>query len=316
MGSYIEMGFQAICRPPRTTYEEDKIPNTMLIEGYGEIRRHPVSFPNSRGQKIIGSFYPPNEMPENPSCVIYLHGNASSQIEGTFLIPILVPLGISVLCFDFSGCGMSEGNYISLGLLEKDDVSGAIAHLLAKYRIKRFALYGRSMGAATCFFSIADNPFIECAVADSPFASLPQLISEIVQQYHVPGFMSSFLTWIISGKTKELVGFDVRDCVPIKYAPQCHVPIMIIHGQKDDFINCSHSRDLYDQYGCSRKEIRIVHGNHNSERPIQTVFEAVQFITNVLNVPFNLQADQIHIQIESAYNHFSNVQEMIDNYEQ
>jgi hypothetical protein len=31
-------------------------------------------------------------------------------------------MGINVFCFDFAGCGMSEGQYITLGVEETNDL--------------------------------------------------------------------------------------------------------------------------------------------------------------------------------------------------
>ena len=55
-------------------------------------------------------------------CVIYLHGNSSGRPETLQIVDLMIPLGVSVFTFDFSGCGMSEGEYISLGWHERDDL--------------------------------------------------------------------------------------------------------------------------------------------------------------------------------------------------
>jgi alpha/beta superfamily hydrolase len=38
-------------------------------------------------------------------------------------------MNITVFSFDFSGCGLSEGEYISLGWNEKDDLKTVIDYL-------------------------------------------------------------------------------------------------------------------------------------------------------------------------------------------
>jgi len=48
-----------------------------------------------------------------------LHGNSSSRLEALQFIKVLIPNGISVISFDFSGSGMSEGEYVSLGYYEQ-----------------------------------------------------------------------------------------------------------------------------------------------------------------------------------------------------
>ena len=40
-------------------------------------------------------------------CVIYLHGNSSSRVEGTSLIELLLPNDIALVLMDFAGCGHS-----------------------------------------------------------------------------------------------------------------------------------------------------------------------------------------------------------------
>ena len=55
-------------------------------------------------------------------CVIYLHGNSSGRPETLPIVDLMIPLGVSVFTFDFAGCGMSEGEYISLGWHERDDL--------------------------------------------------------------------------------------------------------------------------------------------------------------------------------------------------
>ena len=46
--------------------------------------------------------------------VIYLHGNSSSRIEGFRNAPDLLKNNINIVMFDFAGCGLSEGEYITL----------------------------------------------------------------------------------------------------------------------------------------------------------------------------------------------------------
>ncbi len=44
---------------------------------------------------------------------------------------MLLPENISVFAFDFSGAGLSDGDYLSLGYYEKADVSTVVDYLKA-----------------------------------------------------------------------------------------------------------------------------------------------------------------------------------------
>jgi hypothetical protein len=101
MVNYVKMGVNAIIRPHRSKYSEGQLPPFFNIPVLGRVPRQRVQFKNPRGLDIVGSYYAPPYQMEDFSCVLYLHGNASCQMEGIFLVPVFVPAGVSVLCFDF-----------------------------------------------------------------------------------------------------------------------------------------------------------------------------------------------------------------------
>lgn len=52
-----------------------------------------------------------------------------------------------VITFDFVGCGLSKGEYVTLGLNESKDLEGIINHVYKNYEYEDIYLWGRSMGA-------------------------------------------------------------------------------------------------------------------------------------------------------------------------
>ena len=44
--------------------------------------------------------------------VVYCHGNSGSRLDAMEAVKVLLPL-CSVFTFDFSGCGLSQGEYVS-----------------------------------------------------------------------------------------------------------------------------------------------------------------------------------------------------------
>jgi len=51
-----------------------------------------------------------------------MHGNSSSRLEALGSLSLVLSIGATLLTFDFAGSGMSEGEYVSLGVFEKDDL--------------------------------------------------------------------------------------------------------------------------------------------------------------------------------------------------
>ena len=88
-----------------------------------QVKRTDFDVKSSQGKKLQCSHFEHVETKQKKvPCVIYLHGNSSGRPEALPIVDLLLPLGISVLTFDFAGCGMSEGEYISLGWHERDDL--------------------------------------------------------------------------------------------------------------------------------------------------------------------------------------------------
>ena len=54
--------------------------------------------------------------------MIYLHCNAGSRVEALPLVKNLAINKISLFCFDFSGSGISDGDYVTLGSNETKDL--------------------------------------------------------------------------------------------------------------------------------------------------------------------------------------------------
>lgn len=109
--------------------------------------------------------------------------NTNFNIALPFVDQVLAR-GFNFCSFDFSGTGLSQGQYVSLGFYEKYDIKVVLDYLSSKFNIKSIYLWGRSMGAAATikFMSMINNPKksnkteldykIDGLILDSPFQSL------------------------------------------------------------------------------------------------------------------------------------------------
>lgn len=81
-----------------------------------------------------------------------------------------------VVAFDFRGCGNSDGKYLTLGFLEKNDLKAVIEYVEAKFGPRKWMIWGRSMGAVTAILYTAkfeqSSDRISGLVLDSPFSDL------------------------------------------------------------------------------------------------------------------------------------------------
>jgi pimeloyl-ACP methyl ester carboxylesterase len=102
-----------------------------------------------------------------------LHGNSGCRVEAYQVAKKVCDTGIPVVGFDFSGCGQSEGQYVTLGIKEKHDIRKMIQHLERTYKFKKFILWGRSMGAVASLMYMntwGRESRIKGLILDSPFS--------------------------------------------------------------------------------------------------------------------------------------------------
>jgi len=182
--------------------------------------------------------------------VIFLHGNASSRMEGLYQGEVLLEKGINVFAFDFSGSGMSEGEYISLGMHEKDDLKDIIDFVEKLPGVGNIGLWGRSMGAATAIMYMKDDPRVKVACFDSPFSDFPKLANEIAKKMiNLSDTILKMALQFMNKTIKDKANADIFQIVPIKNAPDVKIPGIFIHAESDEIVPLQHGLDLYKEYG-------------------------------------------------------------------
>jgi hypothetical protein len=122
----------AIIRPPRCNYSPANLGPKVFDFCGKTFERTDFELRNPRGLKIVCSMWGPIEKHRpNPilPCVIYMHGNSSARMEALPQLSTVLSLGATLMSFDFTGSGLSEGEYVSLGAYEKEDLKVRIQTL-------------------------------------------------------------------------------------------------------------------------------------------------------------------------------------------
>ena len=173
-----------VIRPPRSQYPSDS--DITLTQTYGGIPCKRMNFliKNEKNENLQCCLTTPANVEEGTKrpCVVYMHGNAGNKHEGNSYADVLLPLGLDLLAFDFSGCGNSEGQWVTLGWKEKDDLKAVLKHLNTLGKTSKVALWGRSMGGTTALmFDREQSPLpITSMVVDSAFADFSDVATNLV----------------------------------------------------------------------------------------------------------------------------------------
>eukprot|EP00549_Striatella_unipunctata_P004205 CAMPEP_0118698022 /NCGR_PEP_ID=MMETSP0800-20121206/14924_1 /TAXON_ID=210618 ORGANISM="Striatella unipunctata, Strain CCMP2910" /NCGR_SAMPLE_ID=MMETSP0800 /ASSEMBLY_ACC=CAM_ASM_000638 /LENGTH=491 /DNA_ID=CAMNT_0006597705 /DNA_START=101 /DNA_END=1576 /DNA_ORIENTATION=+ len=303
--SYFQMarlGYQelvnAIIRPPRADYKEEALGPPAFTFCGKRFTRTDFTLKTKRGLSLQCSHWEPVERTSDRiPVVIYMHGNSSARLEVLPQLSYLLSLGLAVFSFDFAGSGKSDGEYVSLGYYEREDLMCVIAHLRATNVVSTIALWGRSMGAATALMHGDRDPSIACMILDSPFADLTQLCEEMVEKgreqgINVPNVIVSVAIRMLQSSVKKQANFNIKQISPIAHADKCFIPALFIAGEHDDFIHKRHSAAIHGRYA-GDKNLIIVEGDHNSPRP-KFMFDSVSiFLQTCLQIP-NSWALKVH----------------------
>ncbi|KAF3451927.1 hypothetical protein FNV43_RR08023 [Rhamnella rubrinervis] len=285
----IEQFINFVIRPPRAEYNPDQYlwekDFTLAGRSY---KRQDLELSNARGHKLRCSHYLPSPFPEDSSlpCVIYCHGNSGCRADANEAAVILLPSNITVFTLDFSGSGLSDGDYVSLGWHERDDLKVVVSYLRGNKQISRIGLWGRSMGAVTCLLYGAEDPSIAGMVLDSAFSNLYALMMELVDVYKIrlPKFTVKMAVQYMRRVIERKAKFDIMDLNCLQVSPNTFIPTLFGHAKDDKFIQPRHSDLIYNSYA-GDKNIIYFDGDHNSSRP-QFYYDSVSiFFYNVLHPP-------------------------------
>lgn len=285
----IDQFINFVIRPPRAEYNPDQYlwEKDFTLAGR-KFNRRDLELRNARGHILQCSHYVPSPFPDDTPlpCVIYCHGNSGCRADANEAAVILLPSNITLFTLDFSGSGLSDGDYVSLGWHEKDDLKIVVSHLRSNQQISCIGLWGRSMGAVTSLLYGAEDPSIAGMVLDSAFSNLFDLMMELVDVYKIrlPKFTVKVAVQYMRRVIQKKAKFDIMDLNCMQVAPKTFIPALFGHAKDDKFIQSHHSDLIFKSYAGGKNIIKF-DGDHNSSRP-QFYYDSVSiFFYNILHPP-------------------------------
>ena len=150
----------------------------------------------------------------------------------------------NVLLIDQRAHGKSEGNTITFGILERQDVLSWVNYALERFGADtKIILYGISMGAATVLMAseleLPEN--VKGIIADCPYGSPLGIITHVAKDTPIP---SSLVAPFVRLGAHVFGGFDILETDAIQAVKNAQVPILVIHGEGDSFVPCDMSAPI------------------------------------------------------------------------
>lgn len=195
--------------------------------------------------------------------VICFHGYTSNGASYGSYVKFYIEQGFNVIMPDARAHGESEGKYIGFGVLDRKDAEKWI-----EYTISRFGsdvvifLHGVSMGGATVLMASGlDLPKnVKAIISDCAFTSAYNVFSHILKRdYHIPKFPIMNITEYM---TRKYAGFGYNDVNTLNEVAKTKIPILFIHGDKDDFVPLWMSEKNYEACNSEKNLLIIKDADH------------------------------------------------------
>ena len=200
---------------------------------------------------------------EDNRYIIMVHGKGSNKSRLYPQAREFDALGYNILLIDQRCAGDSEGEYYTYGLKESQDLQIWISYLVNKYPDSKICLYGFSMGAASVMmaagYQLSDT--VRCIVEESGFSSLKeQLVYVLKKDYRLTA--TSPVLKLVENRMKERFGMCFDDVSAKKCLEENEIPILFIHGEKDELVPFEMAKILYNHNKGEKKFYPLSEAGH------------------------------------------------------
>ena len=230
--------------------------------------KQPVSITSFDGLNLHGWLFDPDCVNPLPHLyAICCHGYTGEPAEMAKWAHRFAKLGFTVLVPAQRAHELSEGRYVGMGSLERNDLLAWIHLIVESDPDARILLHGNSMGATTVMMAAGDPRLprnVVSAIEDSGYASVRmQFIDSARSMFHLPKLLAAMCVDAAGLVCKYRAGFDFSDASCVEQLKHTTIPMLFIHGAADTFVS---PRFLDMNYGaCSsldREKLLVPDADH------------------------------------------------------
>lgn len=229
--------------PGGKRYTPESGPTFGLIQSMEALEYESVSIYSHDGLLLHGRYY---HVADGAPLQIQMHGYRGHALRDFCGGHKLArELGLNTLVVDQRAHGESQGHTISFGINERWDCLGWADYAAKRWPGVPITLAGISMGAATVLMA-SDLPLpeeVKGILADCGYSSPRAIIKKVC--WDLPKYMR--VLYPFTSLSAELFGhFDPDAGSAVGAVSNTTLPILLIHGEADDFVPCDMSREIRD----------------------------------------------------------------------
>lgn len=234
---------------------------------------------NKDGYNLWAQYYPASN--SNGITILAVHGYTVDHRDIVPAIKPFVEQGYNVLAIDQRGRGNSEGSYLGMGWLEKNDILEWIDAIEEYNPNDKIILYGESMGAATVMLTAGEKlpENVIGVIEDCGYTSAYEMFEDqLKERFGLPAFPFLPAAQLV-GQLRA--GYDFGKASPIKALENATLPILFIHGGNDTYVPTWMGEKLYESYQNEKQLLIIPGAEHGASADVdpdlyyKTIFEFI-----------------------------------------
>lgn len=208
------------------------------------------------GYPLFGIYFP---IQDSRKTITMLHGFTYGLYGSVKYMPMFRRRGFNILLIDLRHHGRSGGLNITFGFKEKQDMKAWVTWALAQLGPGgKVGMLGESLGAAVALQHAAIDRRPAFVIADCPYSDLKRLVTyHLKNQYHLPAmpllYVGEFWCRLLSGMTFE-------NASPLPVMAKIESPVLFVHGENDDYVPASMSRELFEAKTAGNRQLYIASG--------------------------------------------------------
>ncbi|CRF32778.1 alpha/beta hydrolase [Brachyspira suanatina] len=196
--------------------------------------------------------------------VIIVHPYEGRGSYMKYFIEKFYNMEFNILAIDLRTHGESEGKIYSLGYLERLDVLAWIKYINDNYDNSQIILYGISMGANSVMMCCNEDNTnnVKVIIEDAGFTNAYEQLKRRLDMAYKFSFLPIVEATSLMAKIR--LGFSFEDIDVKKRVAMSKIPILFIHGDKDELVDYNMVNKLYDACSSEKEKLIIKDGHHIS----------------------------------------------------
>ncbi len=216
---------------------------------------------------------PNNTIAKNLPAIMFPHGGPESydKMGFDYFAQYFASQGFAVIQPQFRGSSGFGSEHLHAGRGKwgremQDDLTDAVNDLASKEIIdpKRVCIVGASYGGYAALAGATFTPDVyTCAVSINGVSDIKRMLKTGRSNYGKDHWVLSYWDSVIRS---DSLGDDFIESIsPINYVESVSIPILLIHGERDDVVNIRQSKRMYNELKGADKDVtyvRLPKGNH------------------------------------------------------